>query len=114
MHKVFDHPVRGREAVNQLLSFRQGSQSASDFMVTFLHSHGGDLVGTGSSAGSFQKGLPDKIGDELAIGDDARSLDELADQAIPLDNRMRERCRERGGPKEFLFCSFATSAPPEV
>lgn len=83
-------------------------------MATFLYSRGGDLVGPSSSTGSFQKWLPDKIRDELAVGDDARLLDELVDQAIRLDNRMRERRMERGGQQEFVFRSFATSAPPEV
>lgn len=35
MRKVFDHPVNGIEAVNQLLSVKQGNGSVSDFTISF-------------------------------------------------------------------------------
>ena len=34
MRKVFDHPVRGREASQRLLLLRQGSSSVASFAVT--------------------------------------------------------------------------------
>lgn len=35
MGKVFDHPIKVREAANLPLSHRQGGQSVSEFVVTF-------------------------------------------------------------------------------
>ena len=35
MRKVFDHPVRGREASQRLLQLRQGSRSVASFAVEF-------------------------------------------------------------------------------
>lgn len=35
MRKVFDHAVRGREAVNQVLLLKQGNRSVSDFSSSY-------------------------------------------------------------------------------
>ncbi|XP_077356599.1 uncharacterized protein LOC144003826 [Festucalex cinctus] len=35
MRKIFDHPVRGKEAAKRLMSLRQGSRSVAEFSVEF-------------------------------------------------------------------------------
>ncbi|KAJ8271735.1 hypothetical protein COCON_G00105940 [Conger conger] len=101
MRKVFDHPVRGREASNRLLSLRQGSAPVSSYAVDFrilAAQSGWDEV---ALQGVFLSGLTDKLKDELAVRDETSSLEELIDLATRLDNRLRERCREREGTLVF-------------
>lgn len=45
--------------------------------------------------GLFLSGLSEQLKDELAARDDSDSLDSLVSLAIKLDNRLRERCREK-------------------
>lgn len=95
IRKIFDHPVRGREAANRLLTLRQGSRSVSDYAIEFrilAAESGWDEV---SLQGVFSHGLADFIKDELVVRDESRSLDNLISLATCLDNRIRERRREK-------------------
>lgn len=47
---------------------------------------------------SFLHGLSERLKDELAVHDVADSLDMVINLAIKLDNRIRERRRERNDP----------------
>lgn len=97
MRKVFDHPVRGKEASSRLLSLRQGSAPVSQYAIDFrilAAECGWDELALQSV---FLQGLADNIKDELAARDETQSLDELISLAIRLDNRLRERRRERVG-----------------
>ena len=106
MRRVFDHPVRGKEAGKRLLSLHQGSGSVADFAIDFrilaAESGWGDMA----LLGIFYKGLKDELKDELAVRDETSSLEELISLAIRLDNRLRERRRERSGKHS------STSFPP--
>ena len=86
MRRVFDHPVRGKEASSRLLSLRQGSDSVAQFALKFriIAAESGGL-----------RGLSDRIRDELAVRDETTLLDDLIALATRLDNRLRERRRER-------------------
>ncbi|XP_032364699.1 uncharacterized protein LOC116679100 [Etheostoma spectabile] len=61
--------------------------------------------------GVFINGLTEVIKDELAVRDEPDSLDKLVSLAIKLDNRLRERRRERGGPPRF---TRRTTAPDRL
>ena len=100
MKKVFDHPVRGKEAANRLLSLRQGTRSVADYAIEFrilAAESGWDSLALQSM---FSHGLGENIKDELAAKDDSESLDDLIALAIRLDNRLRERKRERAGRQQ--------------
>ena len=65
MRKVFDHPVRGKEASKRLLQLRQGSRSVASFAVEFRTL--ADESGWKYEAlqGVFQNALSTKLKDRL-------------------------------------------------
>ena len=114
MRKVFDHPVKGREATSQLLSLRQGNQSVAQYAVDFrilAVESGWDQA---ALQAVFLKGLSEEVKDELAARDDTSTLDELIDLSIRLDNRLRERRRERTDRQRARFFSPAPRSQPET
>lgn len=88
MWKVFDHPVKGREAFSRLLSLRQGGQSVSEFTVTFRILVAEADWDQTTLLGVFRRGLSEEVKDELAAREEAQSLDKLIDLAICLDNQL--------------------------
>lgn len=95
LKRVFDHPVLGKEAAKRLLALRQGSRSAAEFSVDFR-----TLAAESGWDGEalmcvFTNGLSEQLKDELAVRDEYENLDSLISAAIKLDNRIRERRRER-------------------
>lgn len=95
LKKVFDHPVQGKEAAKRLLSIHQGTRSVAEFSVEFrtlAAEAGWDNVALQSV---FVNGLSEQLKDELALKDDEDNLDSLISTAIKIDNRLRERRRER-------------------
>lgn len=97
MRRVFDHPVQGKEAAKRLLSLRQGSLSVAEYAVEFrilAAESGWDEV---ALQGVFTHGLGDYIKDELAARDETDNLESLISLSIRLDNRLRERRREKAG-----------------
>lgn len=72
-----DHPVWGKEAVNQLLSLTQEKNSISQYTIDFR------ILATECSwdqialEGVFLKGLSEEIKDDLATRDETSSLEKL-------------------------------------
>nr|CBN81752.1 Pol polyprotein [Dicentrarchus labrax] len=97
LRKVFDHPVQGKEAAKRLLNLRQGSGSVAEFSVEFRILAAESGWDEEALQTVFVHGLSEVMKDELAARDSAASLDELISLAIRLDNRLRERQRERRG-----------------
>ena len=95
MRKVFDHPVRGKDAAKRLLSLRQGSRSVATLAIEFRTLATESGWNDEALQGAFQNALCESIKDELALRDEPESLDQLIALAIRLDNRQRERRRER-------------------
>ncbi len=99
MCKVFDHPVRGKDAAQRLLSLRQGSCSVAEFAVEFrtLADWPDSESGWNDVAlqGVFQNSLNDNIKDELVSRKEPDNLDELVSLTIQVDNQLCERRRER-------------------
>lgn len=96
MKKVFDHPIRGHEAGRRLFTLRQGSRSTAEYAVEFRTLAAGSGWNDLALQGAFRRGLCEGVKDELATRDEAASLDALISLAIRVDNRLRERRRERG------------------
>uniref|UniRef100_A0AAQ5Z1J7 CCHC-type domain-containing protein n=2 Tax=Amphiprion ocellaris TaxID=80972 RepID=A0AAQ5Z1J7_AMPOC len=95
--KVFDHPVRGRDAGYRLLSLRQASRSTAEYAVEFRTLAVASGWNDVALQGAFQFGLSDAVKDELAMRDESSSLDELIALAIRLDNCIWERHRAEPG-----------------
>ena len=104
MRKVFDHPVRGKEASQRLLQLRQGSRSVASFAVEFRTLAAESGWNEEALQGVFQNALSSELKDRLTSWEEPTNLDHLISLAIHMDNRLRERRRERSAH------SFAT--PP--
>ncbi|KAK3518249.1 hypothetical protein QTP70_034616 [Hemibagrus guttatus] len=103
--RVFDHPLSGRQASKNLLTLRQKNGSATEYAIQFRTIAAGSGWNDESLMVCFLNGLSEAIKDDLAIREPARDLDNLIDQAIRLDNRLRERNLNRP-------CVSALSASP--
>ena len=106
MSRVFDHPVRGREASQRLLSLRQGSASVAEYAVDFRILAAECGWDDAALQGVFFFGLSEKMKDELATRYDTNTLEELILLSVKLDNRLRERHRDRSVvPPRFVLPS---------
>lgn len=101
MRRVFDHPVGGRDAANRLFHLRQGNSSVAEYAVLFRTLAAESGWNMEALMAAFRHGLSGCIKDELAAKDPAQDLEDLIDQTIRLDNRLRERRRERQPLREF-------------
>ncbi|KAI3356743.1 hypothetical protein L3Q82_003424 [Scortum barcoo] len=105
--------ILGQEAVKRLLDLRQGSQSVAAYSVDFrilAAASGWDSL---ALKGIFYKGLAEKIKDELSLRDEPDSLDSLISLAIRIDNRLRERQRDKGrGTLMPKLAQPASASPP--
>ena len=95
MSRVFDHPVRGKEAARRLLHLRQGARSVAEYAVEFRTLAGECAWEAEPLTELFQNGLSEVLKDELASRDEPGGMEELIALAIKIDNRLRERRRER-------------------
>lgn len=95
MRLVFDHSVGGRDAANRLFQLRQGSSSVAEYAVLFRTLAAETGWNMEALLAVFWHGLSSSIKDMLAAKDPVSDLESLIDQTIRLDNRLRERRRER-------------------
>ncbi|KAK3548470.1 hypothetical protein QTP70_013292 [Hemibagrus guttatus] len=93
--RVFDHPLSGRQASKNLLTLRQKNGSATEYAIQFRTIAAGSGWNDECLMVCFLNGLSEAIKDDLAIREPARDLETLIDQAIRLDNRLRERNLKR-------------------
>ncbi len=92
---VFDHPVSGREAARSLLDLHQGHQVVADYAIEFRTLTSESKWDSETLVSTFYCGLSEYVKDELASRDWGPSLEELITSAIHIDNRVREKRRER-------------------
>ena len=109
MKKVFDHPVKGKEAVSNMLRLRQGTQSASQYALEFRILAAESGWNDTALQGIFLKGISEELKDELVTRDEPDSLEALIDLTIRLDNRIRERRREKSQGQRPRSFSSATA-----
>lgn len=102
LKRVFDHPVQGKEAARRMLALRQGSMSAAEYSVDFRTLAAEAGWDDTALMSVFTNGLNEQLKDELAIKDEFVDLDSLISAAIKLDNRIRERRRDRTRQRSFL------------
>ena len=111
MRRVFDHPVRGREASQRLLRLRQGSRSVASFAVEFRTLAAESGWNEEALQGVFLGALSDEVKDQLTSREEEVGLDQLIALSIRVDNRLRERRRERGS-RSVPTPSFESAATP--
>lgn len=61
--------------------------------------------------GAFFHGLSESIKDELAARDESTDLESFISLAIRLDNRLRERRREKASSSRFSFNPLSPTTP---
>lgn len=89
--RVFDHPISGRQASKRLLTLRQDTGSVAEYAIKFRTMAAGSGWNNEALMVCFQNGLSETIQDELATREPSLDLENLMEQAIRLDNRLRER-----------------------
>ena len=114
MWRVFDHPVRGREASQRLLLLSQGSRSVASFAVEFRTLAVESGWNEEALHGVFLNALGTDVKDELTSREESSDLEHLIALAIRVDNRLRERRRERAIRSSPTSSSMppAASRPP--
>ena len=95
MRKLFDHPVRGKDAAKRLFTLRQGARIVADFMIEFRTLSVESGWNEESLQAAFYQGLSEQLKDELISYPEPSDLDSLVTLAIRVDNRVRERRREK-------------------
>ena len=92
--RVFDHPTAGQDVGARLMTIHQGSRTAAAYSTEFRTLAAGSGWNDAGLRSAFRQGLSETIKDEL-VRDKPSSLDELVALAIDVDERIRERRRER-------------------
>lgn len=110
--RVFDHPFSGRQASKRLLTLRQGNGSAAEYAIQFRTVAAGSGWNNEALMVCFLNGLSEAIKDDLATREPAVDLETLMDQAIRLDNRLRERSRNRPSVSSLSASPALAQMPP--
>ena len=110
MRRNFDHPVQGKDAAKRLLSLRQGSRSVAEMAIEFRTLAAESGWNDEALHGVFQNALSEVIKDELVSRDEPKTLEELISLAVRIDNRRRERRREKTGKDTFSVIPVALPA----
>ncbi|KAL0150433.1 hypothetical protein M9458_054260 [Cirrhinus mrigala] len=107
--EVFDYPEGGEGAGEQLLTLRQGRSTAAEFALTFRTLAAQTGWPDDPLKLHFRKGLSHELQAELACRDEGKSLDELINLAIRIDNLVRSRRTGKDVPPSVP----PTTATPE-
>ncbi|KAL0183738.1 hypothetical protein M9458_019434, partial [Cirrhinus mrigala] len=107
--EVFDFPEGGEGAGEQLLTLRQGRSTAAEFALTFRTLAAQTGWPDDPLKLHFRKGLSHELQAELACRDEGKSLDELINLAIRIDNLVRSRRTGKDVPPSVP----PTTATPE-
>ena len=100
MAQVFDHDVTGREAAARLTRLKQGNRSVAEFSVTFRALAGETGWADEPLITLFVNAISDPVKDALVTLEPPATLSSLISTAIRIDNRVREREREKGEKRE--------------
>ncbi|KAL0190182.1 hypothetical protein M9458_012880 [Cirrhinus mrigala] len=106
VEEVFEHPVDGKEAGEQLLQLRQGKNTAADFALTFRTLAAQTGWPDDPLKLLFRKGLNAELQSELACRDEGISLAQFIDLAIRVDSLLWSR-----HPRQSLTPSVSISTP---
>uniref|UniRef100_A0A3Q3FKI6 Gypsy retrotransposon integrase-like protein 1 n=1 Tax=Kryptolebias marmoratus TaxID=37003 RepID=A0A3Q3FKI6_KRYMA len=90
------------EITQKLWNLRQGQRSVAQFAIDFRTLAATSRWNEPALKGIFIHALQESVTDQLAGWDEPRSLDDLIALSIRLDNRLRERQRERNSRSNRL------------
>ncbi|KAK7940549.1 hypothetical protein WMY93_003875 [Mugilogobius chulae] len=110
MRRIFDHPIQCKEAGQRLFSLRQGTSSVAQYSLNFRIAAAESGWDETALQGAFFHGLNENMKDELAARDECSDLESLISLAVRLDNRLRERRREKASSTRYTF--YATPPAP--
>lgn len=92
---VFDHNVSGQDAATRLMNLSQGRRSVAEFSITFRSLASSTGWADEPLMTIFIRSLSEPVRDALATVEPSKSLDALVQTAIRIDNRVREREKEK-------------------
>lgn len=92
---VFDHSFTDQEAATRLMNLNQGRNSVAEFSILFRSVASSTGWADAPLMSLFVRSLSEPVRDALAMVEIPKSLDALVQIAIRIDNRMREREKER-------------------
>lgn len=95
LHRVFGPPSSGYEAARALSQLRQGRSSITDHAIRFRTLVAESGWNDRSLADTFFSSLSEELKDRMAIFDLPTSFEALVALASKVDNRLRERERQR-------------------
>jgi len=109
---IFDHDAHGQDAAAALSALQQGSDSVADYANEFRILAA--RCGWNESAlySAFRRGLGETTKDALSGREAPDSLNRLISQAIALDERARERKRERAHHQLGPVATTTVKPPP--
>ncbi|CAB1338614.1 unnamed protein product [Coregonus sp. 'balchen'] len=110
--KVFDHLFSGKDAAKRLLSLRQEPHSVAEMACEFRTLAVESGWNEGALQGAIRNALTETLKDELVSRDEPDGLDKLNSLTIRIDNRLRERRRERVGRVACPITSASVPCPP--
>ncbi|KAL0147274.1 hypothetical protein M9458_057420, partial [Cirrhinus mrigala] len=108
--EVFDYPEGGDSARERILTLRQGKTTAAEFALTFRTLAAQTSWPDDPLKLHFRKGLSHDLQAELACRDEGKTLDELINLAIRIDNLIRSRKSSKDTPPQL---SIPPSTPEE-
>jgi len=92
---VFDHDVYGQDAAAALSALQQGSSSVADYATEFRILAARCAWNESALYSAFRRGLGEAMKDALSGRESPITLNQLISQSIILNERYRERKRER-------------------
>ncbi len=104
---VFDLPEGGDGAGEQILTLKQGRNTAAEFALAFRTLAAQTGWPDDPLKLHFRRGLSLELQTELACRDEGKTLDQLIDLAIRIDNMIRSRRPSRGS-------TYHSPSPPVV
>nr|XP_057933442.1 uncharacterized protein LOC131132135 [Doryrhamphus excisus]XP_057933443.1 uncharacterized protein LOC131132135 [Doryrhamphus excisus]XP_057933444.1 uncharacterized protein LOC131132135 [Doryrhamphus excisus]XP_057933445.1 uncharacterized protein LOC131132135 [Doryrhamphus excisus]XP_057933446.1 uncharacterized protein LOC131132135 [Doryrhamphus excisus]XP_057933447.1 uncharacterized protein LOC131132135 [Doryrhamphus excisus]XP_057933448.1 uncharacterized protein LOC131132135 [Doryrhamphus len=107
MEAVFHHPDSLGITEGGLLALRQGSRRVADYALDFWTLAAESGWNEKALRQAFINGLTETLKDELATRDEPDSLKSLVSMSIRIDDRLRERNRNRVSRSPFPLSSGA-------
>lgn len=111
--EVFDHPAGGKEVGEQLIALRQGGRSAADYALSFRTLAAQTGWPDDPLRLHFRRGLDAELQTELACRDEGKTLEQLIDLSIKIDNLIRAR-RSRYRTSSFTLVNNSNPDPEPI
>ena len=115
---VFDHNITVHDAATRLMHLEQGRKSVAEFSIEFRSLASSTDWPEGPLMTLFIHALSEPVRDALATLEPHTSLDALVQTAIRIDNRVRERTKERqsgkGGSRHFQVSTPKNMGSPAL